>query len=692
MTSILFAQTGVCNDSEPVIPAPPLKWIEDKGMTENWPPREVRLSSEKRVLFLTKDLDLIKRQLYDGLDLKMSELRPEDLLDDINTDVMTPAWVCFDHAPSEIAKNAYAGLMHEGLRVFSENALINGGFEVIVSGQRKGTGSSRETAAQCERWGGIRLVIASSFAPIHERNNINLGQLMGDHAMLERLQNGESISLEEFTSQYDPVTKIIIESGGLFPFASKLQAGVISLPPIDTPSRPMTMAEKIISRNLVGQIEGQSVKPHDPVIAQVQGGYSHEFTTAQVHSFLTEEYGPDYSLPNPRKFAVFEDHLLYAHHNPKFVAHMDKVQILRDMQVAFQKHTGVRDYSAVDGVSPGICHQVAREEFIEVGDFIQATDSHTCMGGASNALTYGVGATEYASLVYSGFTFVKVPESIRFELKGNLHPGCTAKDVILYILADHAREELTLNRSMEFGGPGLSSLSVDERATLCNMATECSGRTGICESDDALIRWMVAAQNVDAERMRSLSVHPDEGARYDGGVHEIDLSAIVPMVAHPGNPDEGIPSDPTNGANVSDIGEVDINIAYGGSCTAGKEDDVAYYAEVCAAADAAGLSVNENVEFYIQYGSGQVKTLAERKGWHDLFLKVGVNLIDPGCGACIGAGPGVSTSAEQVTVSAINRNFQGRSGPGKLYLASPLTVAASAFTGKITAWSQDLFD
>ena len=166
--------------------------------------------------------------------------------------------------------------------------------------------------------------------------------------------------------------------------------------------------------------------------------------------------------------------MLYAAHNPKFVPHMNKVQTLRDLQVEFQKHTNVRDYSAVNGVSPGICLQVAREEFIEVGDFIQATDSHTCMGGASNALTYGVGATEYASLVYSGFTFVKVPESIRFNLTGKLNDGCTAKDVILYILADHAREELTLNRSMEFGGPGLASLSVDERATLCNMATECS--------------------------------------------------------------------------------------------------------------------------------------------------------------------------------------------------------------------------
>jgi len=299
---------------------------------------------------------------------------------------------------------------------------------------------------------------------------------------------------------------------------------------------------------------------------------------------------------------------------------------------------------------------------------------------------------EYASLVYSGFTFVKVPESIRFELIGTLNEGCTAKDVILFILSDHAREELTLNRSMEFGGSGLSSLSIDERATLCNMATECSGRTGICEADEALYDWMEKAQGLDRERMRAFSVMPDEGAKYDGGVHTIDLSQIVPMVAHPGDPDKGIPSDPTNGAHISDIGSVAIDIAYGGSCTAGKEDDVAYYAEVCQAADNAGLQVKEGVDFYIQYGSGQVKDLAVRKGWHDLFLKVGVKLIDPGCGACIGAGPGVSITPEQVTVSAINRNFQGRSGPGKLYLASPLTVAASAFTGEITAWKNGFFD
>ena len=189
------------------------------NMSESWPPSFVQLSDDARILFLTKDLDLIKKQLYEGLELRMEDLSIDDLLDDINTDVMTPAWVCFDHDPAIIAENAYAGLMHDGERVFTENALKRGGFEVIVSGHRKGTGSSRETAPQCERWSGIRIVIAASFAPIHERNNINLGQLMGNHEMLIRLQRGEQISLEEFTNKYDPVTRLILESGGIFPFA-----------------------------------------------------------------------------------------------------------------------------------------------------------------------------------------------------------------------------------------------------------------------------------------------------------------------------------------------------------------------------------------------------------------------------------------------------------------------------------------
>ncbi|RMH03333.1 MAG: aconitate hydratase [Planctomycetota bacterium] len=656
-------------------------------MTEtSWPPARIRFSPEDRILYLTKDLDLIRRQIRDGLRLRMADLDPAELLDDVNTDVMTPAWVCFRHRPEDIALDAYAGLVDaDGERVIGTRELMAGGFKAIVSGQRKGTGSSRETAAQCERWSGIRFVFASSFAPIHERNNINLGQLMGDHDMLRRLEAGEELALAEFTDRYDPITQLILECGGLFPFSRRVAAGEIVLPANATGPRPMTMAEKMIAAKMLNPgPAGAYVAPGDAVLARVDGGYSHEFTTAQVHTFLQQEFGPDYRVRNPDKLAVFEDHLLYADGVARFAPFVDQIQTLRDLQREFQAHTGVRDYQARDGVSPGICHQVAREEFVDPGDFIQATDSHTCMGGASNALSYGVGATEYAALAESGFTFVKVPESIRFELVGELPAGCTAKDVMLHILDTFAKREDTLNRSMEFGGPGLASLSVDERATLCNMATECTARTGICEGDEALAEWLAARRpGTSAADFAARFVAPDEGAEYAGGVHTIDLGAIQPMLARPGDPTYGVP--------VAEAGEVPIDIAYGGSCTAGKEDDLAYYARVCAEAVAAGRRVAEGVSFYIQFGSRPVQERARAEGWIDLFERAGVTLIDPGCGACIGCGPGVSETREQVTVSAINRNFAGRSGPGQLWLASPLTVAASAFSGRIVAYREGMF-
>lgn len=654
--------------------------------------RVVALDPNKRILFLTKDLEQIRAQLKGELTLSMADVDPADLLDDINTDVMTPAWVCFRHRPEDIALDAYAGLVDaRGERVIGTRELMDGNFQAIVSGQRKGTGSSRETAVQCEKWSGIELVVASSFAPIHERNNINLGQIMADHAQLARLQAGEELPLDEFTGKYDPVTKTILESGGLFKFAKAYQAGAIQVPAPDTGARPMTMAEKIISSHLVISDNSVSadagaayVKPGDPCLVKVDGGYSHEFTTAQVHTFLEIEHGADYGLPNPSKFAVFEDHLLYADGVKRFQPFVEQIQTLRDLQMEFQKHTGVRDYSAKDGVSPGICHQVAREHFVDPGDFIQATDSHTCMGGGSNALTYGVGATEYAGLIHSGFTFVQVPESIRFNLVGELDRGCTAKDVMLHILEVYATAEDTLDRVMEFGGPGLASLDLDERATLCNMATECTAKSGICEGDDALAEWLTARRpGSNLEQFTQNFVTADEGAEYAGGVHTIDLSQIKPMVAKPG--------DPTYGEDIADLGDVRIDIAYGGSCTAGKETDFDYYALVLKEALDAGRKVADGVRMYIQFGSESVRDYATEKGYLGVFEAAGVDVIPPGCGACIGCGPGVSETTSQVTVSAINRNFAGRSGPGKLYLASPLTVAASAIEGRIVAYRPGLF-
>jgi homoaconitase/3-isopropylmalate dehydratase large subunit len=326
------------------------------------------------------------------------------------------------------------------------------------------------------------------------------------------------------------------------------------------------------------------------------------------------------------------------------------------------------------------------------GDFIQATDSHTTMGGSLGALAYGVGTTEYAALIKTGFTFVEVPETIRFELVGRLPPGVTAKDVMLHVLAAYARRQLTLDRALEFGGPGLLSLSPDERAVLANMATECSAKAGLVEVDEATLRWIAQRRpGTDLDALRRQVVAPDEGAEYAGGVHVVDLARIEPMVATPGDAARGIPSDPTNGALIAGLGDVPIQIAYGGSCTAGKEDDLDQYATVMREALAAGRRVKEGVEFYIQFGSAGVEEYARRCGYLEIFARTGVKVIHPGCGACIGCGPGVSSNREQVTVSAINRNYQNRSGPGQLYLASPLSVAASAVEGRIVAYRAGMF-
>lgn len=657
------------------------------------PPQSVRLTPGKRVLFLTKDPELIRRQLSGELDLQMKDLTIEDLLDDINTDAMTPAWVCFDYKPEEIARNAYAGLIVNGERLFPPDALRNGNFEVIVSGFRKGVGSSRETATQCEVFSGIRIAVAESFAPIHAGNNINQGLLMADHDMLTRLQAGRSIELREFYESYDPITQLIIQWGGLFPFAKALAAGEADLPVPDTPKRPMTMGEKILARHMIGGREGKKfVKPGDAVVVGVDGGYTHEFTTAQVHYFLEQEYGTDYVIRNPQKFAVFEDHLIYADDVARMRPFMDKIQTLRDMQRGFQAHTGCRDFSAQGNVSPGICHQVARELIIDPGDLIQATDSHTCMGGVNNALAWGVGATEYANLVHSGFTTVEVSESIRFELVGQLAPNVTAKDVMLYILLTYARPQMTLDRIMEFTGSGLRWLSLDERATLANMATECSARTAIVEADEKTFGWIASMRpGTDLEALRARAVRPDLDAEYAGGMHVINLSEIRPMVAHPGDPDRGMASDPTNGAWIEGLGEVKIDIAYAGSCTAGKIDDLIFYHQVAKEAVDAGLRVANGVKFFIQFGSQAVEQFARDNGFLETFRKAGATVLNPGCGACIGCGPGVSETGEEVTISAINRNYKGRSGPGKLWLASPLSVAASAFTGRITAYEQGMF-
>ena len=309
------------------------------------------------------------------------------------------------------------------------------------------------------------------------------------------------------------------------------------------------------------------------------------------------------------------------------------------------------------------------------------SDSHTPHVGAIGCVAFGIGTTDVFNSWITKDVRVRIPESVKVVIRGKRHPNVTAKDFILKILSlDYVRSGQALAKVMEYAGEAVEALSVDERATMTNMAAEIGGFTGIVAPDEKVIEFLVERRGMarnEAERMIE-GLFSDPDAAYSR-IIELDAAEITPMVATPG--------DPGNGKFVRDLGAViPIEIAYGGTCTAGKNEDMDMYAAVLAGALNKGFRVSENVQFWIQFGSQETREYCRRNGYIEIFERAGAHLIEPSCGACINAGPGVSTRADQVVISAQNRNFPGRSGPGQMYLASPLTVAASAVAGYIVEY------
>jgi 3-isopropylmalate/(R)-2-methylmalate dehydratase large subunit len=274
-----------------------------------------------------------------------------------------------------------------------------------------------------------------------------------------------------------------------------------------------------------------------------------------------------------------------------------------------------------------------------------------------------------------------VPRSVLVRIDGQKPENVTAKDFMLQILRHpYVRSGHAIGKIVEYAGDAVEALSIDERATMTNMAAEVGAFTGIIRPDEKAVDFLVRERGLTPEETRALlhGLHSDDGAEFEE-VIAIDASELRPMLALPG--------DPGNGLYLTELGDpIAIDIAYAGSCTAGKKEDMDMYARVFRDALDRGRRVHPDVECFIQCGSQDVKQYCEERGYLKVFSRVGAHFIEPSCGACINAGPGVSYDRETVTVSAINRNFPGRSGPGQLYLASPFTTAASAIAGYITAW------
>ncbi len=667
-------------------------------------PDKVKLQG--RILFLTEDPELIRKQLA-GEDLPWDTKNPganPKLRDDISTDEITPAHYCF-YFDETLGEIPYLGLKCGSVTPIGRGDVKRGGFVCAVSGKRRGKGSSREQSPYAEMCAGIRVVIAENIERIYKQNCQNLGLLTSTNfSLIDRIRAGEEIALNEFTAGEDEITRQVIEYGGLFPFNVARMQKKVFLPPIEnkfqlvgmaTGSRlcrthPMTVAEKIFARHMInekGKVGVPAVKPGDTGFARADLRFSHEYVTPMAAIFFERYVGHDAKVNDPASIIFFRDHLTFLDEviseEKKKLGLLDLATQLKLKQQDFAARQGIKLHGELKDRkgSEGICHSIVLESYALPGQLNIGSDSHTPHVGAIGCVAFGIGTTDVFNSWITKDVRVKVPESVKIIIRGRKHPNVTAKDFILKILSlDYVRSGKALAKVMEYAGQAIEDLSVDERATMTNMAAEIGGFTGIVAPDQKAVDFLVERRNMDRKKAEAMieGLYSDHDAHY-AHVIELDAAEITPMVATPG--------DPGNGKCIRDLNTpVPVEIAYGGTCTAGKNEDMDMYAAVLADALKQGKRIADSVKFYIQFGSQETREYCMRRGYLEVFQKAGAIVIEPSCGACINAGPGVSTRPDQIVISAQNRNFPGRSGPGQMYLASPYTVAASAVAGYIVEY------
>jgi len=653
-------------------------------------PASVKLTG--RVLFLTEDPELVRRQLA-GEDLAWDTKNPSanpKLRDDISTDEITPAHICF-FFDETLGEFPYTGLKCGNEVPIKRSDIKKGGFVAAVSGKRRGKGSSREQSPYAELSAGIKLVIAENIERIYKQNCQNLGVFTStDFSLIDCVRRGEEIPLDVFTRGEDEITRQVIEYGGLFPFNVARMQGKVSIPAIDTAPRPMTVTEKIFARHMItadGKAGVPAVKPGDAGFARTDLRFSHEYVTPMAAIFYEHFVGKETPVNDRSSIMFFRDHLTFLDEvlseEKKKMGLLDLATQLKMKQESFAQAQGIRLHGELKDRkgSEGICHSIVAESYALPGQLNVGSDSHTPHVGAVGCVAFGIGTTDVFNSWITKDVRVKVPESVKVIVRGKRRSNVTAKDYILKLLAmDYIRSGKALAKVMEYSGEAIEELGVDERATMCNMAAEIGGFTGIVAPDSKVVEFLSERRGMPRAEAEKLirGLQSDVGAEY-AHVIEMDASEIYPMVATPG--------DPGNGKFVRDLHTpVPVEIAYGGTCTAGKNEDMDMYAAVLQQALRQGKRISPSVEFYIQFGSQETREYCVRKGYLNVFREAGAKIIEPSCGACINAGPGVSTRPDQIVISAQNRNFPGRSGPGQMYLASPYTVAASAVAGFITEY------
>ncbi|MBL1213960.1 MAG: 3-isopropylmalate dehydratase large subunit [Ignavibacteriae bacterium] len=422
-----------------------------------------------------------------------------------------------------------------------------------------------------------------------------------------------------------------------------------------------TITEKILAKS-AGKT---SVKPGENIWLNVDVLMTHDVCGPPTIDIWKKEFGADAKIWDKDKLVIFPDHYIFTANK-----HANRnVELLRK----FAKEQDFKNYYDVrTDRYKGVCHIALAEEGFNVpGTVLFGTDSHTCTSGAFGMFATGVGNTDAAFILGTGKIWEKVPQSIKFTFTGKLPPYLTAKDLILTILGDIKTDGATY-RAMEFDGEGIFSLNIDERMTLTNMAIEAGGINGIIPADDLTAEYVRVRTDKEFEIFRS-----DEDAGYFSK-YRYNMNTIEPTVAKPHSPD--------NRDTVKNVEGVKLTKCYIGSCTGGKLTDFEYAAKIL-------FGKEVNVPTFVVPASTQVAKDLEHTEYQGVTLKkifedAGCVIAQSSCAACLGGPDDTIGRAvdRDVVISTTNRNYPGRMGSKQsdVYLASALTVAASAVTGVIT--------
>ena len=417
----------------------------------------------------------------------------------------------------------------------------------------------------------------------------------------------------------------------------------------------MNITEKILAR-----ASGKSkVSPGDVVFVNVDKVMMHDVSgpgVLAVFEKLRKKGMIIDKIWDPERVWVAEDH---------FVPAADKISAQNIVLLTnFTKQFGIKKHFKYGMGQYGICHTLSHEEAMVLpGEVYVGGDSHTNTTGALGAFAAGLGHTDVAYVLLNGKIWFKVPETLYFKLNGKLPDHVMAKDLILKIIGDIGNDGAAY-KTMQFGGSGISEMSVEGRLTLTNMTTEAGAKSGIVEPDQKLRDYLAARGATKYDE-----VHSDADAQYEK-IYEYEGSEIEPTVSKPFSPE--------NIAVARDLSSIELDKAYIGSCTGAKLEDLRAAAKILK-----GRTVKIRTE--VLPAAISIFRKAMEEGLLKIFLDAGVVVGPPTCGACCGAHMGV-LAKDEICISTTNRNFPGRMGhvESQTYLASPLVAAASAITGKIT--------